>query len=294
MIDTNPVSSQQAWGRDFFNAIWRQRLPFLMFVLGVLVYVVVYNIITKPVYEAAAKVVFEQNRESAQALGLEAVSLSNVVGFDKTYLADHIEQTHTISLGLEVAHALPPEIADALVQEWTHGTLKSGFPTEDSLKKMEFLAPGIIGAISAAQLRESNVVVIKAQAATRRAAWALANTTAKVLTDRNVALKREQTSSTRKLIEDHLLPTAANELQNNDINLMNFKAQNKVVSLDDEAKGLLDRTTHVREDLARTQVDRLAVAWGRRWARWAAVGVPENRPSRANSGRSSCWLRWGC
>ena len=259
----NPTSHP---GMDLWIALWRKRLAAGLFLLGVVGFVVVYTFLTKPVYEAQTKIVFEQVQEPIPTFDLSGAFAR------KSYLVNQIEEIKTFALAEEVARALPDAIADSLLttakprsfrvknteSEIPNPTTNNQQPaTSSELRRFEMLTTLIMKSLSAEPIRDSDVILIKAHARTPGAARVLANTTAEVVKDRNVSVKREQASSTRKFIEEQL-PKVEGELRKDEEALMAFKAQNQVVSLSDEAKELLVRTTQVGTEHATAQAERQA------------------------------------
>lgn len=229
-------------GVNLWTALWRQRVAGGLFLLGTVGYSALYNLVAKPVYETSTKIVFEESREPIPGFDLSEAFAR------KSYLVNQIEEVKTNSLTAEVAQALPPQVADTLL-----ASLKPTSPA----KRQENLVALIRRSLSAEPIRDSDVIVIRAQARSPMIAQVLANTCANVVEERNVSVKRAQASSTRKFIESQL-PQIRAELGHDEEALMSFKARNQVVSLTDEARELLTRTTEIGTQYALAQAQRWA------------------------------------
>ena len=227
---------------EILAVLQRRRLLILVCLAGVLLPVFLYNQIAPRIYQAQTTIIFQEQREAIPTFDFSEAFTR------QSYLVNQIEEIKSRTLSEEVVDLLPGEIRAVLLPR-TNGL------TEEA--RREALTKAVRGSIAAQPVRNSDVIVIKVQATKPKAAAGVANAVAEVVKRRNVAVKREKASSTRKFIEEQL-PKVEGALRKDEEALSAFKAHNQVVSLSDEAKELLVRTTSVATEHAKAQAERRA------------------------------------
>lgn len=227
---------------EILAVLQRRRLLILVCLAGVLLPVFLYNQVAPRIYQAQTTIIFQEQREAIPTFDFSEAFTR------QSYLVNQIEEIKSRTLSEEVVDLLPGEIRAVLLPR-TNGL------TEEA--RREALTKAVRGSIAAQPVRNSDVIVIKVQATKPKAAAGVANAVAEVVKRRNVAVKREKASSTRKFIEEQL-PKVEGALRKDEEALSAFKAHNQVVSLSDEAKELLVRTTSVATEHAKAQAERRA------------------------------------
>ena len=227
---------------EILAVLQRRRLLILVCLAGVLLPVFLYNQIAPRIYQAQTTIIFQEQREAIPTFDFSEAFTR------QSYLVNQIEEIKSRTLSEEVVDLLPGEIRAVLLPR------PNGLSEE---ARREALTKAVRGSIAAQPVRNSDVIVIKVQATKPKAAAGVANAVAEVVKRRNVAVKREKASSTRKFIEEQL-PKVEGALRKDEEALSAFKAHNQVVSLSDEAKELLVRTTSVATEHAKAQAERRA------------------------------------
>jgi len=227
---------------EILAVLQRRRLLILVCLAGVLLPVFLYNQIAPRIYQAQTTIIFQEQREAIPTFDFSEAFTR------QSYLVNQIEEIKSRTLSEEVVDLLPGEIRAVLLPR------PNGLSEE---ARLEALTKAVRGSIAAQPVRNSDVIVIKVQATKPKAAAGVANAVAEVVKRRNVAVKREKASSTRKFIEEQL-PKVEGALRKDEEALSAFKAHNQVVSLSDEAKELLVRTTSVATEHAKAQAERRA------------------------------------
>ena len=227
---------------EILAVLQRRRLLILVCLAGVLLPVFLYNQIAPRIYQAQTTIIFQEQREAIPTFDFSEAFTR------QSYLVNQIEEIKSRTLSEEVVDLLPGEIRAVLLPR-TNGLSEEA--------RREALTKAVRGSIAAQPVRNSDVIVIKVQATKPKAAAGVANAVAEVVKRRNVAVKREKASSTRKFIEEQL-PKVEGALRKDEEALSAFKAHNQVVSLSDEAKELLVRTTSVATEHAKAQAERRA------------------------------------
>ena len=227
---------------EILAVLQRRRLLILVCLAGVLLPVLLYNQVAPRIYEAQTTIIFQEQREAIPTFDFSEAFTR------QSYLVNQIEEIKSRSLSEEVVDLLPDDIKTVLLPR------PNGLNEE---AKRETLTKAVRRSIAAQPVRNSDVIVIKVQATKPMAAAGVANAVAEVVKRRNVEVKREKASSTRKFIEEQL-PKVEGALRKDEEALSAFKASNQVVSLSDEAKELLVRTTSVATEHAKAQAERRA------------------------------------
>lgn len=227
---------------EILAVLQRRRLLILVCLAGVLLPVFLYNQVAPRIYEAQTTIIFQEQREAIPTFDFSEAFTR------QSYLVNQIEEIKSRSLSEEVVDLLPGEIRAVLLPR------PNGLSEE---ARREILTKAVRRSIAAQPVRNSDVIVIKVQATKPMAAAGVANAVAEVVKRRNVEVKREKASSTRKFIEEQL-PKVEGALRKDEEALSAFKASNQVVSLSDEAKELLVRTTSVATEHAKAQAERRA------------------------------------
>ena len=190
--------------------------------------VMVINQISTSIYKSSTTIVFEEQNVPVASFN------SFKISFNKNFIIKQIEEIKSRSLSLEVAKALPEEIIATFPLP---KTISPGFDD------IQYVATQIQKGISAGSVNESEVIKIDVEAYTPVAAKVIANTiTTDVLKQRRVAIKQEETSKVRQIIEEQLV-TFKTQLDESELALKQFKEKSKVTVIDKEAEEIFKRIT---------------------------------------------------
>jgi len=210
-----------------FQILRRRKWLILSCFLGVITPIVYFNQTSLPVYEASTTIVYEEVEGAISTLNPMQSS------FGRSFIVNQIEEIKSRSLSEDVAKALPSDIVN---------TFRFPEPLPPDFDKEKYISSIIHGNISADPVANSDVIKIKARANTPRAAMVIANTVAQVLKERNLKVRREETSNVRRLIEDQLRKFKK-QLEDAEEALRRYKEKNKITSLDQEASQIFERIT---------------------------------------------------
>lgn len=221
--------------------IVRRKWLILAMLLGILSLVAVYNQLATPIYKAGTTIVFEE-------LNTPTASISSFkIAFNKNFIIKQIEEIKSRSLAEEVVNALPEDV-------------KAMFPLPEKLNSdfnhERFIADQIRKGITVSSINESEVIVIEVAAYTPLAAEVIANTIAEVLKKRKMAIKQEESSQVREIIESQLV-NFKQQLDSAETALKDFKEQSKVTVINQEAEEIFKRITEaeVAYNQARANLD---------------------------------------
>ena len=194
---------------------------------------------TDPAYRAQVSIVFELHQGPVSLISPFQTALP------ATFITNQIEEIKSRALAEEVERKLPPGILM---------TIPLPEKRDKLFDRNEYLAAEIQRHISARSVPNSEVIKISAEANSPIAAKVIANTVAEVFQQRNLEVRREETSNVRKIIEDQLA-TFKNRLDSAEIALKQFKEKSNVTVIDREAEEIFKRITEAEILYNRTKAD---------------------------------------
>jgi polysaccharide biosynthesis transport protein len=205
----------------------RKKWLILLCLIGALTPVIIYNHITPLIYEASTTIVFEEKPGATTSMNPFRIS------WNKDIITNQMEEIRSYSLSEEVVKTLPI-------------TIVNSFPVPQNIssesKKTVCIAKQIQKGILTSSVPNSDVIKIKVQAYSSVGAEVITNTITEVLKQRNLEVRREETSNVRKIIEEQLV-TFKKQLDESEIALKNFKESSKVTVIDREAEEIFRRIT---------------------------------------------------
>lgn len=182
---------------------------------------------TRPVFRAQATVVFELQQGPVSLISPFQTSIS------PTFITNQIEEIKSRAMAEEVTRKLPLGILK---------TIPLPDERDESFDEFEYLAAEIQRRISATAVPNSEIIKISAEANSPIAAKVIANTVAEVFQQRNLTVRREETTNVRKIIEDQLA-RFKDRLDSAEIALKRFKEQTNVTVIEKEAEEIFKRIT---------------------------------------------------
>lgn len=213
--------------KKIFKVLRRRKWLILISLIGALTAVIIYNKIARPVYQSETTIVFEEKKGPADAINPFAINLT------ESFITNQIEEIKSRTLAEDVVNSLPPGVINT-------------FPIPEEpppfFNKVKYISKMIQKMISASSVPNSEVIKIKVKAYSPIAAKVIANTITKILQERNLEVRREETSNVRKMIEEQLI-SYQKKLQDAEIALKNFKESNKVTIIEKEAEEIYRRIT---------------------------------------------------
>ena len=167
-----------------------------------------YNHFYRPIYRAQTTIVFDQQNSSSSIIN----PFRNII--NKSFIINQMEEIKSRSLAEEVMHSLPQGILN------TFSLPKNLSPDFDKEIYITYL---LQQKISVRAVPNSEVIKIAAEAYTPIAAKVIANTISEVYQQRNLEVKRKETTNVRKIIDNQLL-TFKGQLDSSEIALKTLVA----------------------------------------------------------------------
>ncbi len=232
---------------DFYEilSVFRKRIWLLgFFILGVLLAIVVYNETVSPLYKTELSLMYEDLIKP-----IPNTEFFETTQRRETILSNQVEEFRSRKFFSEVAQALPSEI----VQRFS---VPAYLTAESQIR--EFLA-AVIRSNTEISMPEnhSNVIRIAYINPDPELTLQVAQTIAEVATHRTIEHRKQNISSARQLIEAQLVVYKA-KLDSAEQQLRNFKANQKISSLNQETNELLRQITEAEVLLTAAQSQRHA------------------------------------
>lgn len=202
----------------------RKRLVLAGF-FAVMLPVVVITWSIDPVYEASTSLIFD---EVSTPMPNPAEATSREVA-----ISNRMEELGSYAFAAEVASTLPRSLHARFP---VAAGVAAGKDTLTVISKM------VREALTAAPLRNSNVIRISAQLGDPELCVAVANSAAQVAQDRNSRIRQQGAGGVRRFVEQQLVRTQA-QLEVAENALRDYKAKNRISVFDSEAQEILRRAT---------------------------------------------------
>jgi len=225
---------------ELVEILRRRKLMLFMSISLALMPVLLYNLLSTPVYEATATVVIEN------------YSQSTIVDFDLTkalsrgsIVANQIEEMKTTTLARGVYEELP---------ESTRNLFRLPPSLSPPTDATSYMINAIRMNLSAKPIVETDFIAITYESTVPELAATIANTAAQVLQATNLKIRRQEYASLKKFIDDQI-GVVSERLQTAEEALSEYKQGEKITSIDDESREFLQRMTQVEVLLDRVNAD---------------------------------------
>ena len=217
-IDTDREGFQNNLRQIFFT-VWNQRLLVLLCIVGVLAPIIYYNFTADSTYSASTSIIFQETTQPIKGFDLAEALFSK-----RSFITNKIEEIKSRTLAEDVIIELPDSIR----------ALYSG--------SYQRVVKDIRESISAAPVRDADIINISVTSISPAAAMVIANLVTKVLKEGSMEVKRSEISNVRQYIEDQL-EVVKEKLELAEENLKNYKEKEKVTILSQESYEILRRVT---------------------------------------------------
>ena len=217
-IDTDREGFQNNLRQIFFT-VWNQRLLVLLCIVGVLAPIIYYNFTADSTYSASTSIIFQETTQPIKTFDVTEALFSK-----RSFITNKIEEIKSRTLAEDVIIELPDSIR----------ALYSG--------NYQRVVKDIRRSISAAPVRDADIININVTSTSPAAAMVIANLVTKVLKEGSMEVKRSEISNVRRYIEDQL-KIVESKLELAEENLKNYKEKEKVTILSQESYEILRRVT---------------------------------------------------
>lgn len=230
--------------KKIIRVIWEGKWIIAISVVISMIPAFVYNKLATPTYQASATMALEQIDDF---LPFGSRPTQNIFMRD-IYVKNRMVEMKSRSVAKAVADELPADVIEKLL------------PPSDSLaqnNREEALITRVQGSISVEPVGGSDIFRISAEATDPFVAFTLANQLAHAYIEQYTKSRRESVSGVRKFLEQQL-EIYRQRLEAAEFALAAFKEQNEIITLDDQAKELLNRYTSAEVLYNSTHAERVA------------------------------------
>lgn len=225
---------------DYLPVLRRRKRLVLSCVGGVIFSAVLMNLFSTPIYEAEATLMYAEPKDARFALDADQLF------FNKTALVNIVEQLCSRTLAKEVAQTLPQPIFESIKRSLT--ILPSA--SDDTLIHRQLQKNLTVEVVPG-----SDIIKIKIRASDPAAAKIIANAYVERMIDWNLRRKREEISNVRDFMEEQL-KIFQERLSNAEEALQAFKAESKMLSLNESSTEILRRTTQAEVTYNQAKAER--------------------------------------
>jgi polysaccharide biosynthesis transport protein len=216
----------------------RRRL-LLACVLGVLIPVLAFNQLARPVYEASVSLVFE---EIASPVADDITNQAT----REFQMFNQIEEMNSLAFSEDLARALPESLLARLPA-----------PDDSTVDRVAHAGEVLHEGFRASPLRNTNIVRVRARTNDPEVSMAVANLAPLVLQSRSQRTRKEGAAGLRGYVDDQLASSKA-RLQESEEALQRYKESNRVSSLEGESAETLRKLTDAEVLYNTTRADRRA------------------------------------
>jgi capsular exopolysaccharide synthesis family protein len=251
----SPNSSQGATNstehtiREYFAVLIRQKWTIVIVFLLVLMSTVVLTKLSKPVFRATTNVLLNKSERSGLFIeGARADRSEAVIQNELTILGSRSLADSVAARLLNIRH-VGGDSTDLLP------ILKANIPgaPDDSLAPLYEISGRVSESIDFSPIRDSDVISITASSRHPVEAALVANTFAESYRDRNVWMSRTKTRSFREFLESQAREKRR-QLEGIEGSLQDYMQREGIVSLDDEAKKVIDQLAQLEASRDATDI----------------------------------------
>jgi len=228
-------TSERAF-QEYLAVLLREKWTIIITTFLIVAGAVLYTKMSDPVYQSTCQVLL--SREAKGNLFVD----QNPGELNKTTVQNELAVLNSRSLADSVANRLLRQryFADA-----KGGIIPSVMPNpedtpQDTAASLDLVSGRVMSAVDFDPVRESDIIKIYARSRNPREAALLANTYAEAYRDRNIYMSRNKTRSFREFLESQAREKRKS-LEETEGSLKDYMEQQGIVSLDDEAKRLIDQ-----------------------------------------------------
>lgn len=242
------VSSERAF-QEYIAIMLRGKWIILTTFLVILAASILITKLSDPVYQAVCQVIL--SREAKGNLFVDQIPTE----MNKTLVQNELAVLNSRSLADSVSARL-----FRLRRLDDKGTIIPSLAPLPEAAKTDTLAPPelvsgrVMGAIDFEPVRDSDIIRIIAKSKNAREAALLANTYAETYRDRNIYMSRNKTRNFREFLESQT-KEKRKSLEETEGSLKDYMEQQGIVSLDDEAKRLIDQLASLEAQRDATDIN---------------------------------------
>ncbi len=236
--------------QDILERIYRRKNVVILTFAIVLLLTILYTFLKRPIYQATAQVLIQSNKNSTGSLLGSMSDLLQPFESNERRITDELDILQTNLLRTRVAQDLiqnPVIIVDGKADsmEIITGSLKAFQKAEEKngpknqLTVLDFVKAGLKEDAAFSNDRNSDIIDIKVKSHSPEESSHIANVYSRQYYDLNLASSRDMATNVREFLGKQLADTRT-QLDQAETKLQNYMQSQNIVSLNDEAKNLID------------------------------------------------------
>jgi polysaccharide biosynthesis transport protein len=235
--------------QEYIAMMLRGKWIILVTFLAVIAATILITLLSDPVYQAVCQVIL--SRESKGNLFVDQMP-SEV---NKTAVQNELAVLNSRSLADSVAGRLIRQRSlDDRSATMPVLIPPKDAPKTDSVAAPELIAGRLMGAVDFEPVRDSDIIRIVAKSKNAREAALIANSYAEAYRDRNIYMSRTKTRNFREFLEGQARDKRK-ALEETEGSLRDYMESQGIVSLDDEAKRLIDQLAQLEAQRDATDIN---------------------------------------
>ncbi len=230
--------------QDILEKIYRRKTVVVIVFAVVVMASVLYTFLQRPVYQASNQILIQKNKNTSGSSLFALNDLVEPFQSDERRITDEMEILKTNQLSRNVADTLlrnPVLYVDGAMDtlEIVRAPKVDREKTKRRFATVDEIAARLMRAVSFTNQRNSDVISIQVKSHSPQEAAYIANTYAKAYYSLNLSSSRNMATNVREFLQKQLADTKKG-LDTSEARLQVYMQSQKIVSLDDESKNLID------------------------------------------------------
>lgn len=236
--------------QDLLEKIYRRKTVVTLIFTVVVVLTVLYTFLKRSIYEATAQVLIQKNKDAAGSILGSMSNLLQPFESDERRITNELDILQTNLLRTEVAQELiqdplvtvdgkpdSMEIITASLKAFRKANQKYG--AKNSLTLLDFVKGSLLKQVAFSNDRNSDIISIAVKSHSPQESARIANVYSKEYYNLNLSSSRNMATNVREFLGKQLSDTRQ-QLDVAETNLQSYMQSQGIVSLDDEAKQLIE------------------------------------------------------
>lgn len=228
---------------EYFRVIRNRKWQIMLCLVAILIPIGVWTYLATPVFEAEAKVIYEEPTENLFALDVGQPF------YNRSAIINITEQIKSRTMAEEVALSLPENIANKFIFP---------DPLPPDFVKYKFIARNIRENLSVTTVRGSEILNLKVATNNPESAKIVTNSYVARLIEWNLKKKREEVTNVRDFVENQL-KVFQDKLKTAEQALQSFKEKNSMISLSETSTEILGPMTEAEVVYNQVRAEREAL-----------------------------------
>ena len=236
--------------QDIIEKIYRRKNVLIFTFAVVTLLTVLYTFLKRPVYQATAQVLIQSNKNSTGSLLGSMSDILQPFESDERRITNELDILKTNLLRTRVADRLiqnpvitvdgrPDSMEIITASQKAFDEVQHKLGSKNQLTLLDFVKASLVNGVAFSNDRNSDIIDITVKSHSPVEASHIANVYSHQYYDLNLASSRDMATNVRKFLGKQLADTRT-QLDQAETKLQNYMQSQNIVSLNDEAKNLID------------------------------------------------------